>query len=339
MKHDDKEMFTMAKYHVDPQTGATGLCGAGSGPKARGCPYGGDSGVENHFANKNEAETAGQEVLKKLYGDFPEPQKKPAAKTPAKEAGPKAIIKDGFAIKGNNTFEIPTTTPNEGYMGHPGWTGSKCPKNYLPNTEAARLIRDDIKKATGAGWLPEGLKYSVQKRDYSVDVTIGGLGRERDIYDYDSPSVNVRKKLKPEFQEIVDRVTAIHNSYNYNSSNAMVDHFNTGYYGQVKTLTEVESAWKKHDAARVKLNRIVKTKTASLPKENVYADPDVTTAAEEYFATAKQYHLANQVENIEWDDSRMGKPLDWDSIDTRAEIKANQTVEKLKDSFWSSKNR
>lgn len=54
----------MTKYHVNPKTGATGLCSA-----KKKCWYGGESGLENHYTTLNDAEAAGQKILVEKYGD------------------------------------------------------------------------------------------------------------------------------------------------------------------------------------------------------------------------------------------------------------------------------
>lgn len=55
------------KYHVNPETGAPGLCRAKNGK----CPYGGRSGVENHYSTFGEAQLAAQEMLVEKHGLLP----------------------------------------------------------------------------------------------------------------------------------------------------------------------------------------------------------------------------------------------------------------------------
>lgn len=49
----------MAKFHVNTKTGKSAQCRANQKP----CPLGGDSGVENHYATREEAEAVGQAIL------------------------------------------------------------------------------------------------------------------------------------------------------------------------------------------------------------------------------------------------------------------------------------
>lgn len=56
----------MAKFHVNPDSGASGKCNA----TVKDCPYGGENGTENHYATQVEAEQAGNKILQKKYGSF-----------------------------------------------------------------------------------------------------------------------------------------------------------------------------------------------------------------------------------------------------------------------------
>lgn len=54
------------RYHVNPGTGESGLCGATQKP----CPHGGASGNENHYATEAEARAAGEAMLAQRHGTF-----------------------------------------------------------------------------------------------------------------------------------------------------------------------------------------------------------------------------------------------------------------------------
>lgn len=56
----------MSKFHVNPDSGASGKCNA----TVKDCPYGGETGTENHYATKIEAEQAGNKILRNKYGSF-----------------------------------------------------------------------------------------------------------------------------------------------------------------------------------------------------------------------------------------------------------------------------
>lgn len=58
----------MKKYHVNPETGAPGICRAKDGK----CPYGGISGTENHYDTYTEAQKAQEKILSVKHVLLPE---------------------------------------------------------------------------------------------------------------------------------------------------------------------------------------------------------------------------------------------------------------------------
>lgn len=60
----------MTKFHVNTQTGNTGECDAGQGANARGCPFGGQSGTDNHFDSLSDAEAFRDGLMIKKHGHF-----------------------------------------------------------------------------------------------------------------------------------------------------------------------------------------------------------------------------------------------------------------------------
>lgn len=54
-------------YHISPNTGIPSICRATSGK----CPFGGDSGGENHFNSFSEAQEAAQKRLEEMYDVLP----------------------------------------------------------------------------------------------------------------------------------------------------------------------------------------------------------------------------------------------------------------------------
>lgn len=61
------------RWHVNRETGDVGLCNA----TVRTCPYGGETGVENHYASKKEAQEIVEEFFDTLYdGALPDTAKK-----------------------------------------------------------------------------------------------------------------------------------------------------------------------------------------------------------------------------------------------------------------------
>jgi hypothetical protein len=56
----------MSKMHVNPVTGAVGYCRASS-DSGKGCPFGGESGRENHFDSREEAQVYVEEIMANQY--------------------------------------------------------------------------------------------------------------------------------------------------------------------------------------------------------------------------------------------------------------------------------
>lgn len=55
------------RYHINPKTGVPSICRAEKG----NCPYGGETGEENHFATYSEAQKRSQEIFKESYQILP----------------------------------------------------------------------------------------------------------------------------------------------------------------------------------------------------------------------------------------------------------------------------
>lgn len=51
------------RYHVNTETGESGVCGA----SVRNCPFGGETGVDNHYNTEAEAVAAGERLLAEKY--------------------------------------------------------------------------------------------------------------------------------------------------------------------------------------------------------------------------------------------------------------------------------
>lgn len=332
----------MAKFHVDPTTGATGQCGAGNGPNARGCPYSGDTGTENHYDTKDEAEAAGQVVLTQMYGEFSTTSKKEKTSVvendlpedveePEDDEAPAPVI----LTKGFNSFEVPTVIETEGYMGAKGYIGSKRPDGYVRLTEIAKLIRTDLKKATAVEHLPKNLKYSVTVKDRGINIRIKGLGKDRDIYEYRMETYGPRKRLKPEYQQIVDKINAIHKGYNYDESNGLVDHYNSGFYGEASPLTDEGQSWTEYEKATAELNKITNQKHLYLSNKEVYETPEVKEASENRFEKMAAYYLARETDSAEYDYVREHgvRNINWKKIDQEAKIKADQKLATARKSY------
>lgn len=94
----------MAKYHIN-NNGDALICKA-----TQKCRFGGESGVENHFTNKNEAEKAAQQILAKKYGSLQPLKKKKAIEDLNKLSSKGVSIKKIDSIIDYNFDKI---NPNE----------------------------------------------------------------------------------------------------------------------------------------------------------------------------------------------------------------------------------
>lgn len=292
------------KFHVDPATGANGPCGAQKGK----CPYRGNTGIENHYDTKAEAERAGEKILEKLHGAFSKPKKKNA-----------------------KTFEMPTFKEVDGY-GNKGWAGSKVPSGYVPKTEIAKRMRQDLKDATDAGLLPEGLKYSVVCKDVSINIEIMGLGKSRDLYEYDySQRYGREKKYKPEIQEALDMVETIHRSYNYDKSNIAVDYSNRGFYGSVKVADDVMVTNKAFEASKTKLNKIVSEgKKKGLSNADIAKTKEFIDQRDVYHKALEDFYAAMHADRLEYDAISEKKVIDWDDIEEKSREHAKKRIAETK---------
>lgn len=61
-------------YHVNPNTGDTGKCRA-----KHSCPFGGDSGTENHFDSAADASTHAEKIMAEKHSTFVKPQSSPVS--------------------------------------------------------------------------------------------------------------------------------------------------------------------------------------------------------------------------------------------------------------------
>lgn len=57
------ELDKMARHHVNPNTGNSSVCKAA----IKGCPFGGESGQENHYSTAEEASAAAEKLMKESY--------------------------------------------------------------------------------------------------------------------------------------------------------------------------------------------------------------------------------------------------------------------------------
>lgn len=140
---------------------------------------------------------------------------------------------------------------SSGYRLPDGWFGAKYdPKHTL--TDIAKMIREEIKLLRKIGNLesdgavaipspiadmPAGIKVSVRQLHYgSIVVTLSGVPQEwgwvrgidpRDFWNQE------RWMHTPALHALIDELDTLVNAYNYDRSDAMVDHFDVNFYGRV----------------------------------------------------------------------------------------------------------
>lgn len=160
-----------------------------------------------------------------------------------------------------HNFVEPEIKEIEGYLGSKGWAGAKSGFSYKMS-EVAKAIRGDIKEAMRAGYLPKDIKVSIRSRDNAIDGIVD-FGSANDDYMYEL-STNygtdyvAAYKLRSDYQKTINKVQAIVDNYNYNSSNSQVDYFNRGFYGNVRELARRERALNRLDSLTKKKKRLRK---------------------------------------------------------------------------------
>lgn len=221
------------------------------------------------------------------------------------------------------TFEEPGVKQIEGYMGNKGWAGNKVTKGYTPLKEIAKNIRNDLKQAEAAGYLPKGYKYSVKTRNHNaIDIEINGMPKDSEKYNYNIRQTSygyhfyeVHTELKPEYKDVVEKVQAISNSYNYDTSNSMVDYFNKGFYGSVKVPDDSAVAWNRAEAAERKVKRIANGfKKDGFTKEEIAKKPEFIKAREDYYKLAREYKIESIRSNALYEIARTTGRIDDASI-------------------------
>jgi hypothetical protein len=171
---------------------------------------------------------------------------------------------------------------------------------YQPASHIAKLMRADIKAAIAAGELPGSPKdYSVRVENYSMGRSIHielrghthlwqvceGIvpGSETPFADgsdgytamgcgnvwcknggqyADSPHATEHDVLSVEGRRIEKVLKGIHDAYNYDGSEAMVDYFDVNYYGQVSIEDARHAKFREQEKARKEARKAQKVKAA-----------------------------------------------------------------------------
>lgn len=307
----------MTKFHINPSTGLPGRCN----PVATGkCKYGDDA---PHFSNAESAMEEAEKRFEEQHGLFGKPaasvRKKPSQEpTREKEATPIGLTYKSISEVDQSIYKIPEMRSIEGYMGSTGYVGSKYEelKNQgLPTGEAyntksiAKYIRNDIKDAQKAGYLPNDVKYSVSMDGYNViRVKVRGLPPEAEewkvtTYYSGGERYSPVRGFKPEYQEIQDRLRALVKGYNYDSSNSQVDYFNSNFYGRVELESALDAQWEESEKTRkafVAIDNKAK-KDSSLSGKEINAYPGREQARIAAQKAEQAYEIENKYKNLSYE--------------------------------------
>lgn len=220
----------MARYHLS-NDGTPRVCSA-----KVSCPLG-DSTI--HYENKAAAIKGAEERFSQQV-DVTKSSASKASRTKKKE-----------------DFTIPPTIPQEAYLGRTGFLGGNLARLMKENNERyvgekviAENVRNDIKKAISAGFLPKNIdgsevKYSVRSKDNSIYVkaTLEGdeMNSSKFVVNDSSRHYNMRfieltplsEQERKETGEVKEKLGKILESYRYDRSNSMVDYFDTNFYPKV----------------------------------------------------------------------------------------------------------
>lgn len=188
-------------------------------------------------------------------------------------------------------FQEPTFTTTEGYGGTPGWEGNKRGASHIPLKEVAKKVRQDLKDATKAGYLPKGLKYSVRKDNNSLYLEVLNLPPDDEVYTIKKDFTGRDKKvLKPEYEDLRRKLQAIHDSYNYDNSDSMSDYFDRGYYGRVEFLDDNTKAWRAADKDEAKLRAMrSKAKKTGISREAMWSNSEFQANLKEARKSREDY--------------------------------------------------
>jgi hypothetical protein len=123
----------------------------------------------------------------------------------------------------------------------------------LSNKEIASLIRQDIKESIKTGQLPKGLKVSVRYEHFSggssIDARITAwpekfmwLNPDWVVLNTEHPNQYHDKvpRYTGQAKAVIEKVKELHDAYNHDGSDSMVDHFDVKYYGSVDVDWELE---------------------------------------------------------------------------------------------------
>lgn len=201
------------------------------------------------FLDRDEAREAWDEVVHALDngGDVEKVCAAAAARNAA--AHPGGLLKNGYRPPGGKI--------EPGYAYGVRTTGGNY-KGWIDATEAAALVRKELKAAQEGNYLPSGLKFSVTRDKYSggqsVRVTIQGLP-DADRLDPVETNQWGDPADRREVRELRRRVEGITNAWNDQDIDSQTDYFNVVYYGSVNIEDDRMREFREREAATRKARK------------------------------------------------------------------------------------
>jgi hypothetical protein len=109
----------------------------------------------------------------------------------------------------------------------------------LNTTEIAKAFRADLKAAQKVNLIPNGIKFSVKTRYFSmgssIDVRIkGGVNPVNPEYTFDFQRENRTPRYTPEATALRETILAMLNAYNFDGSDPMSDSCNVNFFAHVQ---------------------------------------------------------------------------------------------------------
>lgn len=161
----------------------------------------------------------------------------------------------------DENYTPPAQRQVDGYG--PNATQGERYTDYSNVSDVAKDVRQEIKAAKSAGYLPADLEYRVTTDKFaggqSLTVTVCGLA-DSQIHQEDDWG---RQARSDEATELTNRVSGIANAWNRRDVDTMSDYFNVTYYDRVELETEPTRRWRESVAAERKAKREAKRSNSS----------------------------------------------------------------------------
>lgn len=131
-----------------------------------------------------------------------------------------------------SSYVAPVSKEIVGYLGVPGWEGSKISQLAGAQGNVLGLLRNELQDAIIAGYIPNDLNATIRKdqdtakNKYILTMTFN-LKRE-DALNY-VDGLGSPNKLKSPYRELYIRIMDILNAFNYNKLNYKGDYIDIGY--------------------------------------------------------------------------------------------------------------